>query len=428
MEVIMATKSRRPSPLQRCILKTLAAMEEQQHGLVRTRDLVDILSREGNRTIYGPNLRESCRRLETAGLLLILRAPNLQLAVRLTEAGKKIATSLLADERETKLILARACNVQVLPLHRIASVLGEKNEGNDRLITLGGVSHMACRSDFVVRIDGSTCLQLWQMNGEVKRLEGDPLQVASWLQVCHDSGLRIRAQVNESHLMDDGEQLCDEDTGVTSLDEIIGIWNQALKKALMEQGLRYLDLGSVPIAQGHILRQQSVHERILTILSEIIRPGTFWQSDNKGFARHSYWSLLPAYGFTSEQVEKFIRVLSWSQLTMSGSDRLKLAELTTRLEQLEKRYLLCDQDKLSILVFLPVRKSGESWYRRLQWLLDGPGVRAFNFRSLVPQDAAMPALNYLAGWLGESVAEEIARWIQWPVNTPPDSNVESNDC
>lgn len=37
--------------------------------------------------MYGPNLRASCRRMEAAGLLHTLRAPNLQLAVELTDAG-----------------------------------------------------------------------------------------------------------------------------------------------------------------------------------------------------------------------------------------------------------------------------------------------------------------------------------------------------
>jgi hypothetical protein len=427
MEVIMTTKSRRPSPLQRCILKTLAAMDEQHPGLVRTRDLEEMLGREGNRTIYGPNLRESCRRLEAAGWLLILRAPNLQLAVKLTEAGRKVATTLLADERETQMTLARACDVQVLPLHRTASALSENNEQNDRLVTLGGVGHMACRSDFVVRNDGSTCLQLWQISGELKRLEGDPLQVASWLQECHDAGLHTRVQVNESHLMDDGIPLSDEEIGIDAQAEIVEIWNHALKKALTEQGLRDLALGNVPIALGNTLRQQSMHERLLTVLSEIIRPDAFRESDGEAFARHSYLSLLPAYGFTTEQAEKFIRVLSWSQLTLSENDRQELAELSTRLEQLANRHLICDQDKLSTLVFLPVRKSGESWHSRLLWLLDGPGARAFNFRSLVPQNAARPALDYLAGWLGESAAEEIARIIQWPVTTSVDANTEGDD-
>ncbi len=48
-----------------------------------------------------------------------------------------------------------------------------------------------------VRLDGSTCLQLWN-KGRVVRREGDPLEVAQWLQACHDAGMEVRVQVNES--------------------------------------------------------------------------------------------------------------------------------------------------------------------------------------------------------------------------------------
>ncbi|HAW2538793.1 TPA: hypothetical protein JLP75_004014 [Escherichia coli] len=65
-------------------------------------------------------------------------------------------------------------------------------------VELNGMTYQACRGDFVVRLDGSTCLQLWNREGRVVRREGDPLEVAQWLQVCHDAGIKVRVQVNES--------------------------------------------------------------------------------------------------------------------------------------------------------------------------------------------------------------------------------------
>ncbi|EHY2737691.1 hypothetical protein MX939_004524, partial [Escherichia coli] len=47
-------------------------------------------------------------------------------------------------------------------------------------------------------LDGSTCLQLWNKEGRVVRREGDPLEVAQWLQACHNAGMEVRVQVNES--------------------------------------------------------------------------------------------------------------------------------------------------------------------------------------------------------------------------------------
>ncbi|EQC1145995.1 hypothetical protein ACY2H7_004593 [Salmonella enterica subsp. enterica serovar Schwarzengrund] len=41
-------------------------------------------------------------------------------------------------------------------------------------------------------------LQLWNKEGRVVRREGDPLEVAQWLQACHDAGIEVRVQVNES--------------------------------------------------------------------------------------------------------------------------------------------------------------------------------------------------------------------------------------
>ncbi len=139
------TQSRRPSPLQRRVLIVLAALDEKRPGPVLTRDIERVLERSGEAPVYGPNLRASCRRLEDAGWLRTLRAPNLQLAVE-----------------------------------------------------LNGITYQACRGDFVVRLDGSTCLQLWNKEGRVVRREGDPLEVAQWLQACHDAGIEVRVQVNES--------------------------------------------------------------------------------------------------------------------------------------------------------------------------------------------------------------------------------------
>lgn len=92
------TQSRRPSPLQRRVLIVLAALDEKRPGPVLTRDLERVLERSGEAPVYGPNLRASCRRLEDAGWLRTLRAPNLQLAVELTDAGRAVAQPLLLAE------------------------------------------------------------------------------------------------------------------------------------------------------------------------------------------------------------------------------------------------------------------------------------------------------------------------------------------
>lgn len=165
------TQSRRPSPLQRRVLIVLAALDEKRPGPVLTRDIERVLEQSGEAPVYGPNLRASCRRLEDAGWLRTLRAPNLQLAVELTDAGRAVAQPLLP---------------------------AGGTSATDLAVELNGITNQACRGDFVVRLDGSTCLQLWNKEGRVVRREGDPLEVAQWLQACHDAGMEVRVQINES--------------------------------------------------------------------------------------------------------------------------------------------------------------------------------------------------------------------------------------
>ena len=166
-----AVTSRGPSPLQRRVLIVLAALDEKRPGPVLTRDIERVLERSGEAPVYGPNLRASCRRMEASGWLRTLRAPNLQLAVELTDAGRAVAQPLLP---------------------------AGGTSATDLAVELNGMTYQACRGDFVVRLDGSTCLQLWNKEGRVVRREGDPLEVAQWLQACHDAGMEVRVQINES--------------------------------------------------------------------------------------------------------------------------------------------------------------------------------------------------------------------------------------
>ena len=192
------TTSRRPSPLQRRVLIVLAALGAKHPGPVATRDIERVLERSGEAPVYGPNLRASCRRMEAAGWLRTLRAPNLQLAVALTDAGRALAAPLLADEQARVLAEQRASEVKVLPLVPAIPAGSPGPTGVDVQLMIDGVARTAYRGDFVIRLDGTTCLQLWNTGGRLTRLEGDPLEVAGWLQACHDAGMAVGVQINES--------------------------------------------------------------------------------------------------------------------------------------------------------------------------------------------------------------------------------------
>ena len=176
------TQSRRPSPLQRRVLIVLAALDEKRPGPVLTRDIERVLEQSGEAPVYGPNLR----------------APNLQLAVELTDVGWAVAPPLLLAEQDRLRAEQRAAEVVVLPLVPAAGLPAGGTSATDLAVELNGITYQACRGDFVVRLDGSTCLQLWNKEGRVVRREGDPLEVAQWLQACHDAGMEVRVQINES--------------------------------------------------------------------------------------------------------------------------------------------------------------------------------------------------------------------------------------
>ena len=177
------TQVRRPSPLQRRVLIVLAALDAKRPGPVATRDIERVLEQGGDAPVYGPNLRASCRRMEAAGWLRTLRAPNLQLAVELTEDGRGIAEPLFQAEREAE--TARK------PLRQTAA-------GDAVELQLDDGHYTIREAAYVIRLDGTTCLQLTDAGGIRRIKEGDPLQVASWYQACFDAGLPVTVQVNES--------------------------------------------------------------------------------------------------------------------------------------------------------------------------------------------------------------------------------------
>ncbi|EBG6971111.1 hypothetical protein FJB88_21840 [Salmonella enterica subsp. enterica] len=191
----------------------MAALDAKRPGPVATRDIERVLERGGDTLVYGPNLRASCRRMEAAGWLHTLRAPNLQLAVELTDAGRAVAQPLLQAEQERLRAEQRATEVVVLPLVPVSGLSADGTSATELPVKLGGMAYQACRGDFVVRLDGSTCLQLWNREGRVVRREGDPLEVAQWLQACHDAGIEVRLQINESHTPEEG---CISGTGAVA--------------------------------------------------------------------------------------------------------------------------------------------------------------------------------------------------------------------
>lgn len=391
------TQARRPSPLQRRVLIVLAALDARRPGPVATRDIERVLEQGGDAPVYGPNLRASCRRMEAAGWLHTLRAPNLQLAVELTEAGRALAAPLLADEQARVLAEQRATAVRVLPL----VPRSQADEADDRPVELDGRWHLVYRGDYVIRLDGSTCLQLWSAAGQVTRLAGDPLQVATWLQACHDAGIAVRVQINESATPEQGT------LNVTAPADLTNTWYRQLDVSLQAEGITGLneEIRQAVITPAGSLRDLPAPARLLHVLREADLLTAASYEDDKEAALAD---LLARAGFTDDQTQELQwHRIRWPQMSQEEVDR---RDLNSLLDELERRQLYCNREQLTEIVFSPVRKPGESWTERLQWLLMTDG---FGFYSPLSRETATRALDILAGYTGREVAEHLATVTVW---------------
>lgn len=325
-----AEKHRRPSPLQRRVLIVLAALNAKRPGPVATRDIERVLERGGDVPVYGPNLRASCRRMEAAGWLRTLRAPNLQLAVELTDSGRAIATPLLAAERERVQTELRVTAVRVLPLVRQKPVYESDTFGDDRPVELSDRWHMACRGDYVIRLNGTTCLQLWSAAGQVTRLEGDPLQVAEWLQACHDAGIDIRMQINESTALEQGmPSLKGAEFPGGQASSTTVTWYQHLLRALRQYDVKGLSATNPDqlktVKPGWRNRQQPLQERFLALAKTVEGTPDALRSDQyEEDTGHLLTEMLTGFGFTPDQASRLTRLIRWPQMSQEELDRREL--------------------------------------------------------------------------------------------------------
>ncbi|MCK7185770.1 hypothetical protein L8P14_21550 [Enterobacter kobei] len=392
--------ARRPSPLQRRVLIVLAAFGAKRPGPVATRDIERVLEQGGDAPVYGPNLRASCRRMEAAGWLRTLRAPNMQLAVELTDGGRALAAPLLADEQARVLAEQRATEVRVL--HLVPR--SQTEEADDRPVALDDRWHLACRGDYVIRLDGTTCLQLWNTGGQLTRLEGDPLQVAAWLQACHEAGIAVRVQINESAAPEEGSP------DGTAPADLTGTWYRQLDTALQALGITGLteDIRLAVVRPEASLRMLPAPARLLHVLRESPEAFPLTAAGYEDDTEAALADLLARAGFTGDQAQE----LQWNRIhwSLMGQEEFDRRELNSLLDELEQRQLYCNREQLTAIVFSPVRKPGESWTERLQWLLMTDG---FGFRSPLSRDAGDRALAILVGYTGQEVAEHLATVIVW---------------
>jgi hypothetical protein len=311
---VTTVNHRRPSPLQRRVLIVLAALDAKRPGPVATRDIERVLEQGGDAPVYGPNLRASCRRMEDAGWLRTLRAPNMQLAVELTDAGRALAAPLLADVQARVLAEQRATTVRVLPLVPYS----QEEEADSRPVELDGRWHLACRSDYVIRLDGTTCLQLWSSAGQATRLEGYPLLIATWLQACHDAGIAVRVQINESAAPEAGTLNGNAPADLT------GTWYRQLDAALQELGITGLneEIGQAVAMPGEALRDLPAPARLLHVLRDSPEAFPLTAAGYEEDTETALTELLARAGFTGDQAQELQwHRIRWPLMSQEEADR-----------------------------------------------------------------------------------------------------------
>ncbi|EQC2511228.1 hypothetical protein QAB11_028355 [Klebsiella pneumoniae] len=256
----------------------------------------------------------------------------------------------------------------------------------------------------MIRLDGTTCLQLWNAAGQVTRLEGDPLQVATWLQACHDAGIAVRVQINESAAPEEGTP------GDTAPADLTGTWYRQLDAALQAEGITGLaeDIRLAVVRPEASLRMLPAPARLLHVLRDSPEAFPLTAATYEEDTQAALADLLARAGFTGDQAQELQwHCIRWPLMDQEDADR---RELNSLLDELEQRQLYCNREQLTEVVFSPVRKPGESWTERLQWLLMTDG---FGFCSPLSRDAADRALAILAGYTGREVAEHLATVMVW---------------
>ncbi len=83
--------------------------------------------------------------------------------------------------------------VVVLPLVPAAGLPADGTSATDlAVVELNAITYQACRGDFVVPDKAPVCSYGIKKAGWYAG-SGDPLEVAQWLQACHDAGMEVRA-------------------------------------------------------------------------------------------------------------------------------------------------------------------------------------------------------------------------------------------
>jgi hypothetical protein len=174
-----------------------------------------------------------------------------------------------------------------------------------------------CRGDYVVRLDETTGLQLWSASGQLTLLAGG----AQWLQACHDAGIEIRLQINESHTQEEGG--ISESVPADQTDT----WYRPLDVELQSLGISGLTetVRQVVMAPEESIRSLPAPARLLHMLRESPEVFALTASTCEEETGEVLNTLLIRAGFTANQVKELqTHSVRWPLMNEEEDSRYEL--------------------------------------------------------------------------------------------------------
>lgn len=151
------------------------------------------LERDYNKKIFRSNVRLCLQKLSDSGIIKSDYHFGTPDNISMTDEGYACLDYLQSPEGKRRMdsIVRNPEEPITLPFNTGTFLKQEKS------ISVAGEEYKVCRADFIIRKDGSTCLQFQSAVGELWVLEGSPAMVAGWYRSALSQGVAGGVQVNE---------------------------------------------------------------------------------------------------------------------------------------------------------------------------------------------------------------------------------------
>jgi hypothetical protein len=147
------------------------------------------------------------------------------------------------------------------------------------------------------------------------------LQIATWLQACHDAGIAVRVQINESATPEEGA------LNVTAPADRTDTWYRQLDVALQAEGISGLneEIRQAVITPGEGLRDLPAPARLLQVLRDSAEAFPLTAAGYEEDTEAALADLLARAGFAGDQVHELQwHRIRWPLMSQEEADRREL--------------------------------------------------------------------------------------------------------